>query len=43
MPKKLMPVAERQQENGTVWPVTPLAVSCNWPDTRAWCPGAKAR
>jgi hypothetical protein len=33
MPKKRMPAAERQQESGTVWPVSPLAVLYNWPDT----------
>ena len=38
--KKRMPAAERQQESGTAWPIPPLAVSYNWPDTG---PGARAR
>jgi hypothetical protein len=33
MPKKRMPVAERQQETETSMPAPPLVVSHNWPDT----------
>jgi hypothetical protein len=33
MPKKRMPVAERQQETGTTWPPLQAAVPHNWPDT----------
>ena len=39
-PKKLMPVAERQQETGTTWLAPSLAVPDNWPDTGC-CPDLK--
>src|SRR5688500_13365627 len=29
-PKKRMPVAERQQETGALWPALPLVVPFNW-------------
>jgi hypothetical protein len=40
MPKKRMPVAERQQESESGWPTPPSVVSYNWPDTG---PGARLR
>jgi hypothetical protein len=42
MPKKRMPVAERQQENEAQDRLPPPVVSYNWPDTRALCRDAKA-
>ena len=40
MPKKRMPVAERQQETGTLWPLLQAVVPDNWPDIG---PGARLR
>ena len=40
MPKKRMPVAERQQESEAAMASSPLAVPYNWPDTG---PGARTR
>jgi hypothetical protein len=40
MPKKRMPVAEKQQESEGGRPAPPLVASYNWPDTR---PSARTR
>lgn len=39
-PKKRTPVAEKQQETGTISGLPPGRVSHNWPDTG---PGARTR